>query len=230
MKTIGLIGGTSWESSREYYRIMNELVRERLGGMHSAKCLMYSVDFAELMTLQQEGGWERVGEWMSGIARNLENAGAEMILLCANTTHIVAPVVERSISVPLIHIVDATAKEILKKGFRKVGLLGTKYTMEKRFYRERLEEKHGIETLLPGSEERATVHNIIVDELCMGVIRESSRESYREIIHNLAAKGAEGVILGCTEIPLLISEGDSDIPVFDTTGIHAKAAVDFALS
>jgi len=229
MKTIGLIGGTSWESSREYYRIINELVKEKLGGMHSAKCILYSVDFAELARLREKGGWERVAERFSGIARNLEASGAGMILLCANTTHIVAPEVEESVSIPLIHIVDATVKEIRKKGFKRVGLLGTKYTMEEDFYRKRLVEKHGIETIVPDSDDRELVNSVIVEELCMGKLTDSSRRRYIGIIGRLAEQGAQGVILGCTEIPLLVKEGDVEIPLFDTTAIHAKAAVDFAL-
>jgi len=228
MKTIGLIGGMSWESSAEYYRIINEEVNRRLGGVHSAKVILYSFDFAEIEELQHRGEWEKLTQVMIDAARRLENAGAEVLLICTNTMHKMFDQVQENVKVPMIHIADATAGEIMKKGLKKVGLLGTKFTMEGDFYRKRF-EKHGIETIIPSEDEREVIHRIIYDELVVGIIRDESRKKYLEIIENLKQLGAEGMVLGCTEIPLLIKQEHVDIPVFDTTRIHALKAVDFAL-
>lgn len=229
MKTIGLIGGMSWESSLEYYRITNKIVKEKLGEPHSCKSIMYSVDFGEFEKLQHEGKWEVLTSKMIDVARKLEKAGADLILICTNTMHKMAKDVQKNIEVPLLHIADATAEEIKANNMNKVGLLGTKFTMEQDFYKGRLKEKHGIDVVIPNEKERELVHNVIYKELISGIIKEESREEFREIINNLKKNGAEGVILGCTEIPLLIKDKDSDIPVFDTTMLHAKKAVDLAL-
>jgi len=229
MKTIGLVGGMSWESTLEYYRIINETVKEKLNKLHSAKIIMYSVDFEEIELLQHKGKWDELTSLMIEIAQRLEKAGADFIVICTNTMHKVAEDVEKSVEIPLLHIVDVTAEKIKAKGINKVGLLGTRFTMEDNFYRDRL-RKHGIEAIIPSEKEREIVHSVIYNELCLGVIKESSREKFKEIIKNLAKRGAEGVILGCTEIPLLIKQGDVDLPLFDTAEIHAKASVDFALS
>ncbi len=228
MKTIGLIGGMSWESSAEYYRIINEEVNRRLGGVHSAKVILYSFDFAEIEELQHRGEWEKLTQVIIDAARRLENAGAEVLLICTNTMHKMFDQVQENVKIPMIHIADATAEEIKKKGLKKVGLLGTKFTMEGDFYRKRF-EKHGIETIIPSEDEREVIHRIIYDELVVGIIRDESRKKYLEIIENLKQLGAEGMVLGCTEIPLLIKQEHVDIPVFDTTRIHALKAVDFAL-
>ena len=229
MKVIGLIGGISWESSLEYYRIINKAVKERLGGFHSAKCILYSLDFDEVVRLQHEGKWHELARLMTNAAVKLEWAGAELLLICANTMHKVADHVQERVRIPLIHIIDVTAERILERGIKRVGLLGTRFTMEDGFYRKRMGERFNIEVLLPDKDERELVHRIIYEELCQGVIRQSSKESIRKIIERLKLKGAEGIILGCTELPLLIKQGDVDIPVFDTTKIHAIAAVEHAL-
>ncbi len=229
MKTIGLIGGMSWESSLEYYRITNQKIKEKLGEPHSCKSIMFSVDFAEFEKLQHKGEWELLTSKMVDIAIKLEKAGADLILICTNTMHKMAPDIQKSIKVPLLHIADAAAEEIKAKNMKKVGLLGTKFTMEQDFYKGRLKEKHGIDVVIPNKKEREIVHNVIYKELISGIIKEESREKFRKIINNLKKNDAEGVILGCTEIPLLIKNKDSDIPVFDTTMIHAKKAVDLAL-
>lgn len=229
MKTIGLIGGMSWESSAEYYRIINEEVKNRLGGVHSAQTLMYSVDFGEIEILQHQGRWKELEQMMIDAAQRLEKGGADFILICTNTMHKMAEVIEASVNVPLLHIADAAAGKIKKMGLRKVGLLGTKFTMEEGFYKDRLREKHGISVIIPSERERQIVHDIIYGELVVGDIKDSSREEYKEIIRNLAEAGAEGVILGCTEIPLLIKQEDSSIPIFDTTALHSLAAVEFCL-
>ena len=229
MKTIGLIGGMSWESSTEYYRIINETVKEKLGGLHSAKCIMYSVDFEEVEKLQHEGKWKEATELMIDAAKRIERAGADFVLICTNTMHKMADDVQSSINIPLLHIVDATAEKIISKGLKKVGLLGTKFTMEEDFYKERL-RKFGLEIIIPEEEERKIIHTIIFKELCLGEIKESSRKKFKDIIENLISKGAEGIILGCTEIPLLIREKDCSVPVFDTTRIHAQAAVEFSIN
>ncbi|WP_406268812.1 aspartate/glutamate racemase family protein [Streptomyces sp. NBC_00191] len=228
MKTIGLIGGMSWESSAEYYRLLNELVRERLGGLHSAKCVLHSVDFAEIEELQVAGDWARAGEILADAARGLEAAGADLLLICTNTMHKVAGQVEAAVSVPLLHLADATADAVRAQGLGRVGLLGTAFTMEQDFYRDRL-AGHGLDVLTPDAEGRALVHRVIYEELCLGVVREESRAAYQDVIAELVAAGAEGVVLGCTEIELLIGEKDSPVPVFPTTRLHAEAAVDAAL-
>jgi aspartate racemase len=228
MKTIGLIGGMSWESSIEYYRIINEAVRERLGGLHSAKCIMHSVEFDDIHRLQEAGDWSGLTDAMVGAARGLKNAGAGLILICTNTMHIMADDVQKQADVEVFHIADATGRKIKEKGLKKVGLLGTKFTMEKDFYRERL-ERFGIETIIPEEEDREEVHRIIFGELCAGIIDPASRERLKEIIARLASRGAQGVVLGCTEIPLIIGQKDAPIPVFDTTRIHALAAVKRAI-
>jgi len=229
MKTIGLIGGMSWESTIEYYRIINELVSKRLGGLNSGKILLYSVNFQEIADLQHENKWDELTEIMIDIAQKLEKAGADVVLICTNTMHKMADEVQKSINIPLLNIIDVTAEKIKEMGLKKVGLLGTKFTMEDDFYKGRLKRKHGIDVLIPDEEGRQIVHDVIYNELCKGIIKESSREKFKRIIADLASKGAEGVILGCTEIPLLIKQEDCDIPIFDTTMIHAEAAVNFAL-
>ncbi|MFI6446710.1 aspartate/glutamate racemase family protein [Kitasatospora sp. NPDC050543] len=229
MKTIGLIGGMSWESTAEYYRLLNELTRERLGGLHSAKCVLYSVDFAEIERLQVEGRWEEAGEVLAAAARSLEAAGADLLLICTNTMHKVADQVAAAAPVPLLHLADTTAAAVRAEGLKRVGLVGTAFTMEQDFYRGRL-AGHGLEVLVPDADSRALVHRVIYEELCLGVIREESRAAYRAVIDGLVAAGAEGVILGCTEIELLVRPEHSPVPVFATTRLHAEAAVDAALA
>lgn len=229
MKTIGLIGGTSWVSTLEYYRVINETVKEKLGGAHSAHCILYSVDFEEFV-LKHEERWDEIAISYIDIAKKLEESGADFIIICANTMHKIAEDVQNNISIPLIHIVDAVAEKILEKKLRNVGLLGTKYTMEEDFYKKRLNEKYKIKPIVPKIHEREIIHDIIINELTYEVMKKSSKQKYIEIINNLILKGAEGVILGCTEIPLLIKENDVEIPVFDTTAIHAEAAVEYALN
>ncbi|UCC39641.1 MAG: aspartate/glutamate racemase family protein [Candidatus Aminicenantes bacterium] len=229
MKTIGFVGGMSWESSLEYYRIINEKVKEELGGFHSAKCLMYSVDFEEIEKLQRQGKWDEATDLMIDAAQRVEKGGADFVVFCTNTMHKLAEHVQNSINIPLLHIGDVTAKKIKERGLKKVGLLGTRFTMEEDFYRIRLQEKHGLEVIIPDEGERQTIHSILYSELCMGEIKEISKEIFQKIIENLVAKGAEGVILGCTEIPLLVKQEDYEIPLFDTTTIHARAAVEYAL-
>lgn len=228
MKTIGLIGGMSWESSAEYYRLLNELVRERLGGLHSARCVLYSVDFAEIERLQVAGEWERAGDVLAAAGKGVEAAGGDLVLICTNTMHKVADQVRDALSVPLLHLGDATAEAVLRAGVRRVGLLGTAFTMEQDFYRERL-ASHGLDVLVPDAAGRAVVHRVIYEELCLGVVREESRAAYQEVIAGLVREGAEGVILGCTEIELLIKDEHSPVPVFPTTRLHAEAAVAAAL-
>ena len=229
MKTIGLIGGLSWESSVEYYRIINELVRDKLGGSHSAKSIMYSVDFSEAEQLQHQGDWDQLTEMMIDAGMRLKNGGAEFLVICTNTMHKTADAVESHTGIPLLHIADAAATEIKKMGLQKVALLGTKFTMEQDFYKDRLIGKHGIEVIIPDQDEREAIHSVIYNELVLGKILKSSRETFVKIIEHVESRGAEGVVLGCTEIPLLIGQKDSAIPVFDTTKIHASAAVDFSL-
>jgi aspartate racemase len=230
MKTMGLIGGMSWESSIEYYRIINETVRKKLGGLHSAKSIMYSVDFSDIEFLQKQGRWSEATAVMIDGAERLERGGADFLLICTNTMHIVADEVEAQIQIPLLHIADATAEVLKDRDMRRIGLLGTKFTMEEDFYKGRLTEKHGLEVLVPNKEERDIIHHVIYDELCVGVVSSSSKEAFTRIMNQLAVRGAEGVILGCTEIGLLIGDDDSPVPVFDTTKIHAVAAVEYALS
>ena len=229
MKTIGLIGGMSWESSVEYYRIINETVRARRGALHSAKCVMYSVDFAEIAAFQHQGRWKEATELMIDAAGRVERGGADFVLICTNTMHKMADDVRRNIGIPLLHIADTTAAEIRERGLERVGLLGTKFTMEEDFYKGKLIEKHGLEVLIPDGEEREAVHRVIYDELCVGEIRETSRKRYVAVVENLVGRGAQGVILGCTEIGMLVGPGETDVPLFDTTKIHAVAAVDRAL-
>jgi len=229
MKTIGLIGGMSWESSAVYYRFINEAVKDRLGGLHSAKCIMYSVDFAEIEPLQHEGKWDDAAEKMIEAARHVEDGGADFIVLCTNTMHKTAGYIEGHVGIPLLHIDDATAERIKAEGLTKVGLLGTRFTMEDDFYKGRLIDKHGLQVVTPSADERRDVHQIIYDELCLGQIKQESKERYCEIMGNLVRQGAQGIILGCTEIGLLVGAEDSPVPVFDTTKIHAEAAVEFAL-
>jgi aspartate racemase len=230
MKTIGLIGGMSWESSIEYYRLINEGVRQRLGGLHSAKSVMVSVDFAEIEALQHAGDWEQATDMMIATAQEVERGGADFIVICTNTMHKMADEVQAQIGIPLLHIADATAERIQSQGLRKIGLLGTKFTMEEDFYRGRLVKKHGLEVLIPGPQERETVHCVIYDELCLGRVEPRSKAQYIAIMENLVRQGAEGIILGCTEISLLVGAADSQVPLFDTTLIHAEAAVDWALA
>lgn len=229
MKTIGLIGGMSWESSAEYYRLINQQVKAKLGGLHSAKILMFSLDFAEIEKLQSQGKWDQAGEILIRAAQGLEKGGADFILICTNTMHKLAGDIQQNISIPLLHIADATGLEIKKTTIKKIGLLGTKFTMEQDFYKGRLRDQFGFEVLIPDAADRQMVHDVIYRELCLGTIQSASKEKYKKIIDRLVAKGAEGVILGCTEISLLINQKDSLVPLFDTTKIHAAAAVDKAL-
>ena len=229
MKTIGLIGGISWESTVEYYRIINETVKERLGGFHSAKCVMYSVDFAEIETYQHEGRWDLATEKMVETAIHVENGGADFLIICANTMHMMADEVQVKIKIPLLHIADATAETIKAQGITSVGLLGTKYTMEQPFYKDRLINKHNLKVIIPTAEEREIIHNVIYNELCDGKVNQPSKDSYIQIMDHLIAQGAQGIILGCTEIGLFIGQEDCNVPVFDTTKIHALAAVEYAL-
>ena len=230
MKTIGLIGGMSWESSIEYYRIINQGVREVLGGVHSAKCVMVSVDFGEIEVLQMKGDWDQAGKILVDCAAKLETAGADLILICTNTMHLLAEQVQRAVEIPLLHIADATARAVRSAGLDSVGLLGTRFTMEKDFYRGRLEADHGLRVIIPDQAGRDLVHTVIYDELVQGQIREESRKGYLAVIEQLVEAGAQGIILGCTEIDLLIKESDSPVPVFDTMEIHARAAVDEAFN
>lgn len=229
MKTIGLIGGMSWESSAEYYRIINELVKRQLGELHSCKSIMYSVDFGEIEKLQHEGNWEALTQLMIESALSLQSAGADFIVICTNTMHKMAEEVQSKLKIPLLHIADATGECIIEKKYKKVGLLGTKFTMEQDFYKGRINEKFGIEVIVPSEEDQVTVHEVIYNELVTGKIRNESRNKFKRIIEKMASQGAEGVILGCTEISLLIGEKDSVIDIFDTTFIHATAAVNLAL-
>ncbi|MGV8081353.1 MAG: aspartate/glutamate racemase family protein [Syntrophales bacterium] len=230
MKTIGLIGGMGWESTIPYYRIINETVRERLGGLHSAKVFLYSVDFHEIERLQHEGKWDEAGEVLAGAACSLQNAGAEMIVLCTNTMHKVAERIQDATDIPFLHIADPTAEEVKRSGFCTVGLLGTRFTMEQDFYKGRLLDRHGIEVIIPHEEDRELVHRVIFEELCLGEVLENSRSEFRRIIGDLADRGAQGVILGCTEIQMLVSQRDSEVRIFDTTAIHARGAAEWALA
>ena len=229
MKTIGLIGGMSWESSQEYYRIINETVEETMGGLHSAKSLMYSFDFEEIEKLQHQGDWNKLTELMIEAAKDLEKGGADFVIICTNTMHKMADQVQKNIQIPLLHIADATAEKIKEKGVNKIGLLGTKFTMEEDFYKCKLIDKYEIEVIIPNEEERQIVHEVIYNELCLGKINQSSKKRFKKIIQTLISNGAEGIILGCTEIPLLIKQEDVEVPLFDTTTIHAKSAVENAL-
>ena len=228
MKTIGLIGGMSWESTVTYYQILNETVKQRLGGLHSAKILLYSVDFDEIEKYQSSGEWEKSAEVLSQAAMNLEKAGADFIVICTNTMHKVAPKIQSHISIPIIHIAEATADELIKRGISRVALLGTKYTMTQDFYKDKL-LKAGIDVVIPDSTGIETVNDIIYKELCLGIISEESKKKYLEIIDRLAEQGAQGVILGCTDIGLLIQQTDTSLPVFDTTQIHAIKAAELSI-
>ena len=229
MKTLGLLGGMSWESTVPYYRIVNRTVAERLGGLHSARLVLYSVDFHDIERLQHEGRWEETAGILAEAARRLERAGAELLVLCTNTMHKVAPALEEAVGIPLLHIADATAEEAKRRGLGRLGLLGTLFTMEQDFYRGRLETNHGLSVLLPDEGEREKVHRVIYEELCRGRIREESREAFRSILSGLADQGAEGVVLGCTEISLLVRPEDASLPLLDTTEIHARYAALAAL-
>jgi aspartate racemase len=230
MKTIGLIGGMSWESSTEYYRLINTLVKERLGGFHSAKCVIVSVDFAEYEALLRENRWAALTQWLIAAAQILERAGADLILLCTNTMHKAADDIQASVRVPFLHIVDATAEPIKAQGLTTVGLLGTRFTMEEDFYVGRLTQRHNLRVLIPEAAEREMIHRVIFDELCLGDVRAASKARYLAVIDRLIGQGAQGIILGCTEIGMLIQPDDCRVPIFDTTRLHAEAAVDWALS
>lgn len=225
MKWIGLIGGMSWESSAEYYRVINELVRSQLGGLHSAQILLASVDFAQIEAFQHRGEWDQAGRVLADVAQRLVAGGAELIVLCTNTMHKVAPTIMTNLSVPFLHIADATAQRISTHGITRIGLLGTRYTMEQDFYVGRLQQQYGLDVIVPDTDERTEVNRIIYDELCLGVIDATSRQRYRDIMAQLVARGAQGIILGCTEITLLVDATDTTVPVFDTTRIHAEVAV-----
>ncbi|MBG9733841.1 aspartate/glutamate racemase family protein [Paenibacillus alvei] len=229
MKVIGLLGGMSWESSVEYYRVINEEVKSKRGGLHSAKCLLYSVDFEEIEQYQSEGNWEKAGAVLANAARSLEKGGADFIVICTNTMHKVIDNIQSKINIPIVHIADATASRIKENGLRTVGLLGTKYTMEQDFYKARL-ELNGINVIVPNAAEREHINKIIYEELCLGKIHQESRDYYKRVIHELIEMGAEGIILGCTEIGLLVKLEDSKVPVFDTTYIHAVEAVNLSLN
>lgn len=229
MKTLGLLGGMSWESTVSYYRLLNEAVKERLGGFHSARVVLWSVDFAELERLLERGDWDGVAAALVAPARTLEAAGAELLVICTNTMHEIAPRIEAAIGIPLLHIVDPTAEAIRAAGHRTVGLLGTRFTMEQAFFKERLRERHGLAAIVPPGADREIVHRVVFDELCLGRIREESRAEYRRIMAGLVERGAEAIILGCTEIALLVSPEDATVPLFDTTALHARAAAEWAL-
>ena len=230
MKIIGLIGGMSWESTVTYYRQINETIKERLGGLHSAKIVLYSVDFHDIERLQRSSDWAASGEILAQTACALEAAGADFIVLCTNTMHKVAASIESAVRIPLLHIADATGDAVRQRGLTKIGLLGTCFTMEQAFYRDRLRERHGLEVLVPNQADRDVVHRIIYEELCLGQIRPQSRVEYSRVISNLVAEGAQGIILGCTEIALLVGQADSAVPLFDTTSIHARMAAEWALA
>jgi aspartate racemase len=226
---IGLVGGTSWEATAVYYRLINEEVKQRLGGYHSARILLASVDFADIEEFMRQDRWDEVGSRLAVAARSLQGGGADMVLLCANTMHQGAAAVEAAVTLPLIHIADPTADAIHQAGIRKVGLLGTRYTMEREFLRHKLEER-GLEVVVPGEPDRTTIHDIVFEELVLGKVLDSSRSAFLEVIGRLTAQGADGVILGCTEFGLLIGAGDTSVPLFDTTVLHARRAVDIALA
>lgn len=228
MKTIGLIGGMSWESTQTYYRLINQKVRAQLGGLHSAKVVLYSLDFATIEPLQRNEDWDTTAEILGSAAQSLESAGADFVVVCTNTMHKVAPQIEQSVQIPLLHIADATARVLQQDKVKRVGLLGTKFTMEQDFYRERLQQ-HGIEVIIPTTKQREQVHSVIFNELCQGITDPKSKAAYQKIIADLGEQGAEAVILGCTEIGLLIQQEDTKLRLYDTTEIHAEQAVQFAL-
>jgi aspartate racemase len=229
MKTIGLLGGMSWESTALYYRIINETVRDRLGSLHSARLILASVDFHEIERLQQTGDWDRAGELLAQSARSIEAAGAHNLVLCTNTMHKVAPAIESAIRIPLLHIADPTGEAILRAGHRRIGLLGTRFTMEQEFYRARLQTRFDLDVLTPEADDRDVVHRIIYEELCLGRVLDASRQAYREIIGRLVARGAQAIVMGCTEIVLLVDADDSSVPLFDTTYLHAVAAAEWGM-
>lgn len=229
MKTIGMIGGMSWESTLEYYRIVNQTVKEKLGGFHSAECILYSVDFEAVERLQHRGEWDLLTQLMVDAAQKVKKAGADFVLICTNTMHMMADEVQNSIRIPLLHIVDVTADAIKANGQNRIGLLGTKFTMEHDFYKGRLQNKYGIDVLIPSQEEREVIHEILYSELCLGEIKELSKNKFKDIIHNLIERGAQGVVLGCTEIPLIVHQKDYTVPLYDTTTLHARAAVEYAI-
>jgi aspartate racemase len=229
VKTIGLVGGMSWESTLEYYRIINEKIKERLGGFHSAKMVLYSVDFAEIEMLQHRGEWDRTAVILGEAFRAVERAGADVALLCTNTMHRVFDEIQKAVRTPLIHIADVTGKAVKAKGLARVGLLGTRFTMEQEFYKGKLVRDYGIDVLIPDEADRQTIHGILYNELCLGTVNDASREVFRKIIARLETRGAQGIILGCTEIPLIVAQKDHTLPLFDTTALHAEAAVEFAL-
>jgi len=230
MKTIGLLGGMSWESTELYYRYINQGVKSKLGGLHSARIVMLSVDFQEIEELQRSGDWERAGEILGEAARCIEAAGADFLVICTNTMHKVVPQIERVINIPIFHVADATSRRIKERGMKTVGLLGTRFTMEQDFYKGRLSERHGLNIIVPSESERGIVDRIIYEELCLGIIKDESREQYLRIIDGLREQGAEGIIEGCTEIAMLVQQEHTDIPLFDTTAIHAQEAVSLALA
>lgn len=229
MKTIGLLGGMSWESTVPYYRIINETVKEKLGSLHSAKLVLYSMDFEEIASLQRAGAWDEAGQLLGGAAQSLRVAGADFLVVCTNTMHVVADTIEAAAGIPLCHIVDPTAEEIRRHGLKKIGLLGTRFTMEQDFYKYRLRNRHDLDVLVPEEADRDIVHKVIFEELCRGIVREESRQAYREIIQRLVDRGAQGIILGCTEISMLVRPDDVSVPVFDTTALHARKAAELAL-
>ncbi len=229
MQTIGLLGGMSWESTALYYRLINEQVKEKLGGLHSAKIVLVSVDFQEVEALQHQNSWAEAGNLLAKAAQQVEAGGADFLLICTNTMHKVAPQIEQAIDIPILHLADATAVRIKQRGLKKVGLLGTNFTMEQDFYKGRLEQKHGLEVVVPPAQDRQLVHQIIYDELCLGQVIDRSRNEYLRIIDDLQAVGAEGIIEGCTEIVMLVQQQHTSVPLFDTTAIHAQAAVAWAL-
>lgn len=228
LKTIGLIGGMSWESTVTYYKIINETVKEKLGGLHSAKCILYSVDFQEIEECQANGNWEKSGEILGEAANNLEKAGADFIVICTNTMHKVVNQIKEKISIPILHIAEMTAEKILEKGLKNIALLGTKYTMEQDFYKSKLIEK-GINVIIPDKNDVEIINKVIYNELCLGIINSNSKKKFLEIVDKLRNKGAEGIILGCTEIGLLIKNEDTDVPLFDTAIIHAEQAAIYSI-
>ncbi len=229
MKTIGMLGGMSWESTASYYRALNEGIKQRLGGLHSARICMHSVDFAEIETLQHQGDWQATADILCDAARSIEAGGADFLMICTNTMHKVAPQIEAAISIPLLHIADATAERLQEDGIMRVGLLGTRFTMEQEFYKGRLSERYGIEVVVPDTAQRELVHDVIYSELCLGRVEDASRRAYLSVIDELAQQGAQGVILGCTEIAMLVAQRDTSVRLYDTTAIHAQKAVAFAL-
>ncbi len=230
MRTIGLIGGMSWESTAEYYRLINQDVRARLGGLNSAQTLLHSVNFAGIEELQRAGKWDVAGIRLSEAARHLEAGGAHCVVLCTNTMHLVAEQIAQAVSIPFLHIVDPTGREASTAGFKTLGFIGTAFSMRERFFRDRLAERHGISMIVPDTAEQAVIHDIIYKELCMGIVTAESRSLYRGILHDLASRGAQAIVLGCTEIMLLVDQTDSPVPLLDTTTLHARAAVDFSLA